>query len=79
MVRIHESEPGVIMKDTLYLQSIKIEDPLYGDALQALARLGSLEWIESIKNTDQYDDSVKAREIKNSKELETLLEKFIAD
>ncbi len=64
------------MKDTLYLQSIRIEDPRYGDALQALARLGSLEWVESIRDTDQYDDSVKAREVKNSKELESLLEKL---
>ena len=62
------------MKDTLYLRAIRPEDPRYGKALQALARLGSLEWIASIKNTDQYDDSVKAREIKSSKELEELLE-----
>jgi hypothetical protein len=55
------------------LQSIKPDSPLYGCALQILARIGSLEWMESIVNTDQYTAAIRRRQVKAHSSLIELL------
>lgn len=56
-------------KATIFLQSIKREDPRYGEALRALARLGTIEWAESLKETDEYTDDIRKKKRKSMKEF----------
>lgn len=58
-----------------YLRSIPASDSRYGKALQALARMGSLSWIATLKWSSNketkklYDAALKLREEKMDKEL----------